>query len=123
VDIEGRPVWKRNRHSTDRISHDGPLLWQRVLDRGRKDAAPAEPSSITEAIDLSSFMDLGGLDTEDDESPAADVHAPGDLTAMEWAPTSDEDWSASVDRLPDTLADAILEKARRTPRANERSTI
>ena len=98
-------------------------IWQRVLDRGRKDAAPAEPPSTTEAFDLSSFMDLGGLAPEDDESPAAEVHAPGDLTAMEWASTSDEDWSASVDRLPDTLADAILEKARRTPRANERATL
>lgn len=98
-------------------------IWQRVLDRGRKGAAPAEAPSTAEAIDLSSFMELGDLDTEDDESPSAEVHAAADLFTMERARTSEQDWSASVDRLPDTFADAILEKARRTPRANERATL
>ncbi|WP_437637638.1 hypothetical protein [Sorangium sp. So ce854] len=43
--------------------------------------------------------------------------------AMERARGSDEDWSVDILRFPAALRDAILEKARRTPRANERANL
>ncbi|WP_437679225.1 hypothetical protein [Sorangium sp. So ce131] len=43
--------------------------------------------------------------------------------AMERARGSDEDWSADIPRFPAELRDAILEKARRTPRDSERANL
>ncbi|KYF99359.1 hypothetical protein BE20_31685 [Sorangium cellulosum] len=43
--------------------------------------------------------------------------------AMERARGSDEDWSAHIRRFPAVLRDAILEKARRTPRGSERANL
>ncbi|MGK4006823.1 hypothetical protein WMF31_29645 [Sorangium sp. So ce1036] len=43
--------------------------------------------------------------------------------AMERARSSEEDWSADIRRFPAALRDAILEKARRTPRGAERANL
>ncbi|XXX79508.1 hypothetical protein WMF30_12120 [Sorangium sp. So ce134] len=43
--------------------------------------------------------------------------------AMERARGSDEDWSVDIRRFPAVLRDAILEKARRTPRGAERANL
>ncbi|WP_433934605.1 hypothetical protein AB3662_08360 [Sorangium cellulosum] len=43
--------------------------------------------------------------------------------AMERARLSDEDWSVDIPRFPAVLRDAILEKARRTPRGGERANL
>ncbi|MGK3991071.1 hypothetical protein WME99_48940 [Sorangium sp. So ce136] len=43
--------------------------------------------------------------------------------AMERARGSDEDWSVDILHFPAPLKDAILEKARRTPRAGERANL
>jgi hypothetical protein len=90
-------------------------VWRRILARGRRAAVPAQPAPAVEVVDLSSFL---GLDDDEEGSSAPVGGAP-----VELAPPWDEDWSPIVDRLPDSLGDAILEKARRTPRGDERATL
>ncbi|MGK3996266.1 hypothetical protein [Sorangium sp. So ce1024] len=119
-------------------------IYERVLARCRREPVRWEagfvlsPGAYRGPAPLLDGDELDGLDAERPalrDMPVAKILAArragvlslddGALAAlaMERARGSDEDWSADIRHFPAALRDAILEKARRTPRGNERANL
>lgn len=127
--------------------------WQRIESRGPRPAAPEPsparaPSGEGAGFDLSAELfgsgegesplggsseggDLGsllgdfgdgggdgGLDLGLDDDASSGAKGP-----LEALPPEDTDWSPSVSRLQPSFRDAVLDKARKTPRGDERAVL
>jgi hypothetical protein len=87
-----------------------------VPPRGDGPAPPIDPASINELTlkEIVAARRESRLKLEDDDLVRV---------ALERARSSNEDWSSASPDLPGALRDAVLEKAKSTPRADERANL